>query len=267
MGYGFYDDSAKLPHEPIPLSMFLIIEDVFRVSWQRLKSRSNPQIDIETADEDEVTHDLWEVIVDEVFNKGVVDGFDSERFSVPTRESKIRNFNGDHLDKMPDLLVGVAGRTELDFHRRSQDWLFVECKPINAERTVGVHYGAKGIARFIRGDYAWTMTSALMVGYASTGYAIEPKLGEAMKARAKEFEVVEQPKRCACSLSVHGDDCAYATKHGRTFSYLETGTPAPPIQLRHLDETLSCGKPTHSTRRRVLSFKRERGRHRTQIAL
>lgn len=236
MAYGFYrDEEAVLPHKPIPLAMFLIVEEALRFSWQRLKSHANPRIDIRTADEDEVTHNLFEMIFDEVFDKGLVDGFDEEHFSVVTRETKLRNYNGAHLDKMPDLMVRVAGRTTSDFHHRSQDWLFIECKPVDADHTVGVHYGAKGIARFIPGDYAWTMTSALMVGYASSRYAIDPKLIETLQKRTKEFEVLEMPK--ACLMTAHQTNCnapVYSTIHRRTFSYAENNNVAPPIQIRHL---------------------------------
>lgn len=236
MAYGFYrdEDAAPLPHKPLPLAMFLIVEEALRVAWQRLKTRTNPRIDILTADEDDVTHDFLEVIVDEVFDRGLVDGFDTTRFTVVVRETKVRNYNGDHPDKMPDLLVGVAGRTIDDFYRRSQDWLFIECKPVDADHTVGVHYGAKGIARFVRGDYAWTMTSALMVGYASAGYTIDPKLIETLQNRGEEFEVLEMPTQCPSSPSQSGNESVYSTKHKRTFDYVENGKPAPPIELRHL---------------------------------
>lgn len=235
MGYGFYRDEVQLPHKPLPLAVFLVVEEALRVAWQRLKALENSRIDIATAAEDEVTHDFYEVIFDEVFNRGLVDGFDTGTFTVVTREKKLRNYNGDHLDKMPDLLVGIAGRTELDFHRRSQDWLFIECKPVDAEHTVGVHYGAKGIARFIRGDYAWTMTSALMVGYASPGYTIDPKLFEMLENRGgKEFAIVEMPKRCPSPFGGDGGEPVYSTKHRRTFHYVENGMAAPPILLRHL---------------------------------
>lgn len=230
MSYGFYRDrEVKLPHKPLPLSVFLIVEKAIRASWQRLKSRTNPRINIKTAHEDDVTLDLYEVIYDEVFDQGVVDGFDKERFTVVTRETKVRNYNGDNPDKMPDLLVGIAGRN--DIYLNSQDWLFIECKPVDANHTVGVHYGSKGIARFIRSDYAWAMTSALMVGYCSPGYSICPKLIESLKSRSKEFRVLGEPVECTCLPRGNG---VYKTEHERDFDYVETGFRAPPIRLRHL---------------------------------
>lgn len=236
MAYGFYrDEGAVLPHKPIPLAMFLIVEDALRVSWERLKTRVSPRIDIRSAKEDDVTHDLYEVLFDEVFDTGAVDGFDEEHFSVVTRETKLRNYNGGHLDKMPDLMIRVAGRTSSDFHYRSQDWLFIECKPVDEEHTVGVHYGGKGIARFIRGDYAWTMTSALMVGYASQGYTIEPKLMETCRRRGKELAVLTMPEPCRQAREYAYDgQHVYSSTHHRSFTYIENGLGAPPIQVRHL---------------------------------
>ncbi len=233
MGYGFYrDEEIEPPHKPIPLAMFLIAEEAIRVSWQRLKDRLLPRIDLRTADEDEVTHDLYEVLFDEVFGKGLVDGFDNERFTVVTREAKLRNYNGSLLDKMPDLLIGVAGRSNI--YRRTQDWLFIECKPIDVNHSVGVHYGAKGISRFTRGDYAWTMTSALMIGYASSDYRIDPKLTETLVGRGLEFEVLDLPKICPRSVVTLISEAVYTSRHRRPFTYVETEKIAPPILLRHL---------------------------------
>lgn len=232
MGYGFYREEVELPHKPIPLAVFLIVEDAIRVSWERLKDRANPRINLKTATEDEVTHDLYEVIYDEVFNQGLVEGFDREHFTVVSREAKVRNYDGTKLDKMPDLLVGIAGRN--DVYKNTQDWLFIECKPVDADHAVGVHYGAKGIARFIRGEYAWCMTSALMVGYASPGYTIDPKLPESLERRREEFKVTQIPLPCSCSPAVSYAEKVYITEHERIFCYCENGRPAPNIKLRHL---------------------------------
>ncbi len=233
MSYGFYRaERATIPHPPIPLSMCLIVEEAMRVAWKQVKNRKPSRIDLLSADEDAITHELYETLVDEVFGKGIVDGFDEERFTVVVREAKLRNFDGTKLDKMPDLLVGIAGRN--DVYKSSQDWLFIECKPVDASHTVGVHYGAKGIARFIRGEYAWALPNALMVGYASAGYSLDPKLSDGLSERAKEFEIIDLPKVCPKSKAAGANALVYISQHGRTFIYQETGKAAPPIRLRHL---------------------------------
>jgi hypothetical protein len=233
MAFGFYEEGgADLPHAPIPLEVQLIVEDAMRLAWQRLRGRVPAKHNLATATEDEVTHDLFEILYDEVFAQGLVEGFDHERFTVVTREKKVRNFDGTMLDKMPDLHVGIAARENV--FMLSQDGLFVESKPVDANHTVGVHYGAKGIARFIRGEYAWAMPAALMVGYASAGYQLDPKLIEALRDRATEFAVLAAPQPCPRSHAVSFSPAVHVSRHGRNFSYLETGLAAPPIQLRHL---------------------------------
>ena len=56
---------------------------------------------LQTADEDTVTLELYERLYDEVFDKGVVAGFDRAVFASIHREPKVRNFNRLHPDKMP----------------------------------------------------------------------------------------------------------------------------------------------------------------------
>jgi len=232
MGYGFYRDDIELPHKPLPLAVFLIVEEAIRVSWQRLGEKTILDFDIGSAEEDSVTLELYRVFYDEVFDKGMVGGFDDERFTVGTRESKLPNYDGSKPDLMPDLLVAIKGRRDVSL--RTQDWLFIECKPVDAKHTVGVHYGAKGIARFIRGDYAWAMTSALMVGYASNGYRITPKLIETLGVRADEFKVKRLPTPCHLSPCTSGAEKVHITQHARVFDYAENAQPAPQIKLRHL---------------------------------
>lgn len=233
MAFGFYEDSGvEVPHPPIPLPVLLIVEEAIRVAWQRLKFRSPAKIDLATAIEDEITHALFEILYDEVLAEGIVEGFDREHFTAITREPKIRNFDGGMIDKMPDLLIGIAGREQI--FMLSQDGLFIECKPVDSAHTVGVHYAGKGIARFIKGEYAWTMPGAMMIGYVSVGYSLDPKLREALAARTTEFAVLDAPKVCARSQASACDPVVHITRHQRSFNYVETGAAAPAIVLRHL---------------------------------
>ncbi len=228
----FHDENIGLPHPPVPLAVYLILEEAVRVAWQRLRSQSPSRIDIGTATEDAITHELYEILFDEVYNAGLVDGFDKERFTVVMRESKLRNYDGTKLDKMPDLLVGIAARESVC--RRSQDWIFIECKPIDSGHSPAAHYGSKGIERFLCGEYAWAMVDALMIGYSSAGYALIPKLVDMLRDRAKDFEVLEHPSVCSRSIPSPISLAVHRTFHRRRFNYVENGQPAPPIRLRHL---------------------------------
>lgn len=188
------------------------------------------EFDLALADEDTITQKLHEILVDEVYNSGQVDGFGDNVMHLITREAKYRNFNGETLRKMPDLHVSIIGRSDI---RASQDGIFIECKPVDREHTVGVHYCDAGIIRFVRGDYAWAMTSAMMIGYAAAGYDIEPKLVTALD---KSLSIVTDcaPVVCSVSQTVLFCDPTHVSSHQRDFNYVETGKQAPPIELRHL---------------------------------
>jgi hypothetical protein len=188
------------------------------------------EFDLASADEDTITQKLHEVLVDEVYNSGQVGGFDDNVMQIGTREAKFRNFNRKSLKKMPDLHVAMIGRGNV---LRSQDGIFIECKPIDRKHTAGVHYCEKGIIRFIRGDYAWAMTTAMMVGYASDGYDIDPKLVDALN-KSTSIVTESMPVVCPDSQTILFCDQTFVSRHKRNFQYVETGEQAPSIELRHL---------------------------------
>lgn len=234
MALGFYaeiGETPQLPHPPISLPVFLVVENGIRAAWELMRTSPRADFDLLGSVEDEVTHELYERLYDEVFDKKVVEGFDRQLLTVVTRESKVRNYDGASLDKMPDLLVGLVDRPNV--YRRSQDWLFVECKPVDSDHTVGKHYCGKGIIRFVRGEYAWAMTSALMVGYARAGYTIVPKLADALRA-SSDIVTLDYPVECPHSKRRPSSGRVYISRHARTFRYLETGQPADAIVIRHL---------------------------------
>jgi len=234
MPHGFYEEegaAVELPHPPISLSVSLVVEEAVRAAWELVRTRPSAKFALATAEEDEVTHELYERLYDEVFNKGVVEGFDRQLFTVVTRESKVRNYDGAMLDKRPDLLIGLADRTGV--FKPSQDWIFIECKPVDCDHSVGVYYCDKGVIRFVRGEYAWAMTSALMIGYAHKGYTIHPKLTDALAERPALL-TVHLPRPCRKSKAGLNYEAVQISRHERAFSYVETRKQAPAITVRHL---------------------------------
>jgi hypothetical protein len=227
MGYGLYAD-VELPHPPISPAVFLIVEEAVCAAWERLRTIPRVGFDLLHEHEDVVTHALYEVVWDEVFDKNRVDGFDRQLFTMCVREAKLRNYDGTKRDKMADLLLCMVDRYT------TQDRLFVECKPVDTKHSLVTEYCDEGIFRFVCGDYAWAMTSALMIGYVRDGYTITPKLTEALQKRQKQMPTITLP--CPCQLSKPGknNEVVHISQHSRTFSYVETGQQAPPITLRHL---------------------------------
>ena len=233
MPYGFYDKPRviELPHPPVALAVFLTVEAAMLAAWNILRVRRRPGFDLSNADEDIVTQELYEVLSDQVFDKGVVGGFDRELFTDINRESKFRSYNYAHLDKMPDLNIGLVGRQAF---YPSQDRIFMECKPVDSTHTVGKHYCGMGIFRFVRGEYAWTMTSVLMIGYVREDYRIVPKLTDALNRVSHEISTIGDPYQCSKSEASLISEAVYISHHARRFEYVETRLAAPDITIRHL---------------------------------
>src|ERR1017187_2163289 len=99
------DERIRLPHPPLSLRYHLVVEAAICAAWELMTNHGRAGFNLQAADEDTVTYELYERLYDEVFDKGVVGGFDREVFSSVRREPKVRNFNGSSLDKMPCLCV------------------------------------------------------------------------------------------------------------------------------------------------------------------
>jgi len=235
MTLGMFEDTTDgihLPHPPLSLRPHLVVEAAICAAWKLVLTRVRSGFDLQTANEDVITHELYERLYDEIFDKGIVDGFDREVFASVHREPKIRNFNGSNLDKMPDLLVEFVDRPAGAMN--SQYGIFIECKPVDADHAVGAHYCDKGLIRFVRGDYAWAMQSAMMIGYARSGYTILPKLSDALQARSKAIPTIGETQPCRQSRGDSVSEKVYVSKHERTFSYVSSGETATAIVIRHL---------------------------------
>ena len=226
-------EGIRLPHPPLSLRSHLIIEAALCAAWELMINRGRAGFDLQTANEDAITLELYERLYDEIFNKGVVAGFDTEVFASVHREPKVRNFNGSHPDKMPDLFVDFIDRPSGVMN--SQHGLFIECKPVDRKHSAGSAYCDEGLIRFVRGDYAWAMQSAMMVGYAREGYSLVPKLSEALASNRKEpLPTSFGPEPCPRTRATAYVERVAISKHQRTFNYVENGLSAGNIVVRHL---------------------------------
>jgi hypothetical protein len=222
----------ELPHPRISLAIFLVVENAIREAWDILRRQPCGDLDLLSAAEDPITEKLCEVLCDQVYSRGRVPGFDRQIFGKPTRESKVKNYNGKHLDKMPDLLLDLVDRPPVAIPH--QDWLFIECKPVDSDHPAGSCYCDKGLIRFVNGGYAWAMQEAMMVGYTREGYTISPKLNDALHERSGTIRTLRFPSQCAKSRATRFSECVSITEHERAFPYVETGKQAPLITIRHL---------------------------------
>jgi len=224
---------AHLPHPPLAWSVHLITEAAICAAWKLMKQKGRKGFNLQTANEDALTLELHERLYDEVFDKGIVEGFDCDIFAAINREPKVRNYDRKHPDKMPDILVSFIDKPVGLMH--SQHALFIECKPVDQQHPTGSAYCDEGLIRFVRGDYAWTMQSAMMLGYARKGYSVVPKLKKALTSkRKKPIPTSSGPEFCLLSRGDEFAEQVAISCHQRTFDYIENGKRAGDIIIRHL---------------------------------
>jgi hypothetical protein len=83
-----------------------------------------------------------------------------------TRGTESMSFDGSHLEKRPDLSVHLT-------NRNPSFPLIVECKVIDAPSMKTAElYCIQGLARFVKGEYAWASREAFMLAYVRDGATI-----------------------------------------------------------------------------------------------
>ena len=229
MTHAMYEEpDFLLPHPPISLAVFLVLEEALCAAWEILRLHPPPDFDLASAIERQLNHQLQEVLKDRVWNRDVVPGFDDELIRTITRP-EVRNYNGEHVAKRPDMMVELVDIPERV--RPSQYGIFVECKPVDATHSLLGHYCDKGILRFVGGDYAWAMTQAMMIGYVDSAGLAAERLAVALRTRSDKVLPTGEPTTCVRSQAPMR---VAISEHRRDFRYVENGQAAPPIILRHL---------------------------------
>ena len=94
-------------------------------------------------------------------------------------------------------------------------------------------YCDEGIHRFVRGDYAWAMQDAMMVGYVRDGYTIASHLAPAMEAdyrleTEEGLDVVDH--HCGATLF---NEALHISVHRRPFDWTANRGRAFPITIYH----------------------------------
>jgi hypothetical protein len=217
-----------LPHPRISLAVFLVLEEALSAAWEILRLHPPPGFDLVNAIERQLNHQLQEVLKDRIWNRDVVPGFDGELIRTVTRPA-VRNYNGEHIDKLPDMMVELVDIPE--GVRPSQYGIFIECKPVDAKHSLVGHYCDEGVLRFVRGDYAWAMTQAMMIGYVDSAGLPAERLAVALRTRRDSVFPTGDPTTCARSQAPVP---VAISEHRRNFRYVENGLEAAPIVLRHL---------------------------------
>lgn len=230
-GFFTQDVVFELPHPPIPLRLILIVHAVVERGLQLLREAPPDGFAISLADEDKITLHLHWVIANRLYKQKEVPGFDKRTFGKPEREPKMTNFDGNHPDKMPDLVFFLK-RDSLPV-LLSHDALVAECKPVDANHPAGGDYCDKGLNRFVIGDYAWPMQEAMMVGYVRDGRSVAANLLPAMARRRDDLGTVDEPRPVETGRAAQQADRMHVSVHSRAFDWPDGRGRACNIRIFH----------------------------------
>ncbi len=151
---------------PVPHAVMRVVGAAVTYAWNVIRSdptmhlaASGPGAPIEDVYTDAICECLLQMLK---APNTVVDGFSGDTFETVSRSENLSNFNSQSLNKQPDLIIRLANGPLR--HTSRYVGIFVEAKVVSMKKPI-TEYTAHGLARFVRGDYAWAMQGALMIAY------------------------------------------------------------------------------------------------------
>jgi len=211
-----------IPLDPLPEANLTIIAEILAGAWsdllqtQRSTLLSGGETEVNTLlesrlnallDEDQA----WALLVRGVARRDTM------------------SYDGSHLEKRPDLSVHLTGRNP-SFP------LAVECKLLDEPHGKQIEmYCNDGLARFVRGEYAWACREAFILGYVRDGSTIlsslSPLLAQSQSLPPDVFHTEALP-----GSVMHPRIQMARSSHNRTFLYVGQSASNSPgvIALWHL---------------------------------
>ncbi len=197
----------SLPLPPLQEVHLTFIAEVLTRVWDELLSRrrttllSGAEIEINALIETRLN-----ALVDE-------DELWAQLVRCVARGKETVSYDGSHLEKQPDLSIYLT-------HRTPSFPLVVECKLIDApsKKRIGL-YCNEGLARLVRGEYAWAVREAFMLGYVRDGStilsALEPFLAQSQTRLPDTYRTDVLPKSTR-----YGASELARSSHTREFRYI-----------------------------------------------
>jgi len=144
-----------------------------------------------------------------------VDGFTGDVFDTVVRGENLSNYNQSVINKQPDIVIRLANAPLVQARRYVG--LFAETKIVSKSKHISA-YTNEGVARFVRGDYAWTMQDGLMVAYQKPPHQPIAKLAGKLQTDNKllaekdsdTFLVTSGLPPALCGKSTHQRQWTYA---------------------------------------------------------
>jgi hypothetical protein len=222
--------SARYPLPDFEPYLKQIIIQALRSAWERIIEQvSHDGGDLLEEAEPALNARLENALNAIQAEPGHPSGFSGSIFQSVVRGAEMVSFNSARLEKRPDLTFRLISTTPgCDRHLHS---LFVECKIVGPSHSVEA-YCLRGLARFVCGDYAWAMPSAMMLAYAHPGFSVATALIPFLRnaISSKETLWLRSPPR----LTRLVDPPVYQSGHARPWTYPDGGDAPGDIAVLHL---------------------------------
>ncbi len=231
MTRGLTAASATFPAK-IPVFLFVVVQNTLSTAWRiLLEAVKAGEFSICAATEDEITERLH-LILGELHAAGddAVRGL--SQFETSTREGNLRNFNGNHLDRQPDLTFRPL-RGHIQTINTVPTAIFIECKPIDSAHPVASTYCRSGLIRFVNGDYAWAVDRAMMLAYVRNVCTLPDGLSSRLASPGLAVDMNLQGSLETISPTATGD-AVCQSKHDRSFCLPGACKPVGLITVHHL---------------------------------
>lgn len=180
-------------------------------------------------EEDRYTDALCEILTYWLrASNGPVDGFTADVFESVERGLNLSNYDASVINKQPDLVIRLANGPLVNARRYVG--IFAETKVVSKKKSL-TNYTKDGVARFVRGDYAWAMQDGLMLAY--------------RKKPHRELDTLETPLQSDSTLLVTPENTKHLvltslpvpaggkSTHERLWTYKAGGAPGT-IRIWHL---------------------------------
>ncbi|MEI7035597.1 hypothetical protein [Fulvimonas yonginensis] len=214
------------PFEAWSVRQLKVLDRAIALAWGRSMALPLGRALLASGTEVQITAMLQDALT-ALLNSGTLPGFSTSLYGPPIRGQEMEDYSGVRLEKRPDLTISRLSARPVMNHNA----MFYECKILGRGRTID-HYIAQGVARFEKGQYAWAMRHAGMIGYLVTD-----SNQDARSALVERWMHPTSPASCVPLAEVQEDGSAPLTiaisTHARNF-VLRNGELPGPIALRHL---------------------------------
>lgn len=235
------DATPKVPYPDLSLLEKTAVEDAIVEAWRRLPSAAaRHNIALETAPEEPLTRLLRDEL--DILRRDAsqpVPGFSEDAFqhipeseAVPNAAGRLDTF----ISHYPDLVFRPV-KTPRQVRHAVEYGLFVECKIVDRGKDHHSirYYCKEGIRRFVAGEYAAAMPSAMMVAYVRGPSDIPSYLCPYLKqpANLTTYETTTLPT----PLARRGQSATrelFCSRHTRAQVRVWSLHPPGDIELAHL---------------------------------